>query len=248
MAVMERFRDGALTLFHWRGRPVRAHWMLALGALLFGHPIEYFTIVLLHEFGHALLVQRYGLWVEEIMIHGFGGWCRWRGHATPLQRSVIAWGGVWAQMLLLAGTLLAFEILGPPTSAIGWGIHDSFIGINLFLIVLNLIPIKPLDGAEAWRLIPLLIAHRRRARRRHKRPGSGAPKFKWRPADRPAHKKPASGESASSNVIDMAAFQRERDGVIDYTEEAELTDDEKRRLEDCVDDIFYGERDDNLPN
>ena len=66
---------------------------------------QFFLLILIHEMGHAVLVRRVGLHAVSIDVHGFGGQCRYAGYPDPLQRSIVAWGGVLAQALLGAITL-----------------------------------------------------------------------------------------------------------------------------------------------
>ena len=114
-------RGGYLTLGRWRGAPVRAHWSLPLGALVFGQGrfvpgfwLGFFLLVLIHELGHAALVKRYGHRVVSIDIHALGGACRWSGEATAVDRARIAWGGVLAQGVALAIAAAALALAGPP--------------------------------------------------------------------------------------------------------------------------------------
>lgn len=151
------FDRGYLKLFRVRGIPVRAHWSLPLGVLLFsggriapGLWLGIVTLILLHELGHAFLVQRFGLATIGIDITGIGGVCRWAGSPTPLQRSAIAWGGVLAQLVVLAVTGAVVLAVGAPSQPFLAQLVDAFLRANLFLIAINLIPFGPLDGAEAW--------------------------------------------------------------------------------------------------
>jgi hypothetical protein len=157
------FETGWLTLGTWRGVPIRVHWTVALGALIFGGfrfaPgawIGFFLIVLLHELGHAYLVHRRNLRTVAVSIHGFGGECRYGGRVTELDRAVIAWGGVLAQALVLAAVLVLGAVIGPPSSMFTAELRNTLITTNLILIGLNLLPFPPLDGAEAWRLPKLM--------------------------------------------------------------------------------------------
>lgn len=141
-----------------RGIPVRLHWSIVLGAMLFSGMtfapvfwLSFFGLVLAHEFGHALLVRRFGHQVLSVDVTGFGGLCRWAGHATEDQRGIIAWGGVAAQVLVLMTTLAIIMVTGWPTSWVGAQLASVLVRANLWLIVLNLIPIAPFDGADAWR-------------------------------------------------------------------------------------------------
>ena len=95
-------RGGYLAIGRWRGAPLRLHWTLPVGALLFGQGrfvpgfwLGFFLLVFVHELGHAVLVRRYGHGVVSIDIHALGGVCRWSGEPTAIDRSRIAWGACW---------------------------------------------------------------------------------------------------------------------------------------------------------
>ena len=138
---------GWFTLFRWKRIPVRLHWSLPFGAwMLSGFRIEPILwlaaslVVLVHEFGHAIVVRAARQSVVSIDVHGFGGLCRWYGNATPIQRAAIAWGGVWAQMVLLAATLAWFAVMGGPETRVGALFEYAFVYSNLWLMALNLMP------------------------------------------------------------------------------------------------------------
>lgn len=156
--VIGNLENGYLRLGRVKGVPVRVHWTTPIGALIFGgfSPVfwfAFFVLVLLHEAGHAVLVRRYGHRVTAIDVTGFGGLCRWQGAATRDERAVIAWGGVAAQAVLLVITLGLVLAFGYPTFGPLRTLASAFISTNLFLIALNLLPFRPLDGAEAWPLV-----------------------------------------------------------------------------------------------
>jgi len=162
------FERGYLDIARWRGAPVRVHWSTPLGALLFGGLqflpvfwVAFLVLVLAHEFGHALLARRYGHHVLSIDVTGFGGRCRWAGAATEDERAKVAWGGVLAQGVLLVVAVVALVLGIIPVSATGAQLSSAFIHTNLILIVLNLLPVPPLDGAEAWSLLTRARARRR---------------------------------------------------------------------------------------
>jgi Zn-dependent protease len=172
-------RGGYLTLGRWRGAPVRAHWSLPIGAFVFGHGqfvpgfwLGFCLLVLVHELGHAVLVKRYGHHVRSIDIHGLGGACCWSGEPTAIDRARIAWGGVLAQAVALGIAVAAIAVAGPPDSALVAELASAFTTTNVWLIAINLIPVPPLDGAEAWKL-PGLLAARRRTRASEARAGAG---------------------------------------------------------------------------
>lgn len=166
-----RFSRGSLQLGRLRGAPIRIHWTTPLGALVFGRLewvpgfwLGFVALVLVHELGHALVVRATGHRVVAVDVHGLGGVCHWEGDATPLARASIAWGGVWGQLALLAVTVVALLAFGRPASPFTAELVAAFTTTNLALMAINLMPIRPLDGAEAWAL-PRLLWARRRARR-----------------------------------------------------------------------------------
>ncbi|MBK7584822.1 MAG: hypothetical protein IPI67_32115 [Myxococcales bacterium] len=193
---------GSLTIARLRGIPIRLHWTLPIGALVFGgfryapgFWLGFVLLVLIHELGHAFLVRSFRLRVEGIDITGFGGLCHWSGRATAVQRSIIAWGGVVAQGLLLAATFATLALVGRPHTAFMADMVSVFTFTNLWLIALNLLPVPPLDGHEAWKLVGQLARGGRSTRR-----SSGAERVQgvtWKPPPtwsgwRAAGKKPSS--------------------------------------------------------
>jgi stage IV sporulation protein FB len=113
-------------------------------------------LILIHELGHALLVQRYRLGVSEVAIHAVGGYCRHDAPSTRFQEAMIAWGGVWAQAVVLVVTYALVLALGAPESIYAAQLVHAFIETNLWIICFNLIPLEPLDGAKAWPLVGML--------------------------------------------------------------------------------------------
>ena len=171
------FERGYLTIARIRGAEVRFHWTTPLGALFFsqfrfvpGFWVGFVLLVVIHELGHAVLVWRGGLHVTSIDVHGLGGLCRYVGHSTDRWRSVIAWGGVAAQALALVVALAVSELLPPSHNPYVVQLLAVFIRTNVYLILFNLIPIPPFDGAEAWKLVRMPRASR----------SGDAPKAAWR--------------------------------------------------------------------
>jgi Zn-dependent protease len=167
------FRTGYLTVARLRGIPIRLHWSIPVGAFVFGRfqivPgfwLGFFLLILIHELGHAALVRRYRLSVEAVDVHGLGGLCRYSGYPSDLERAVIAWGGVLAQAALLGVTWATLWLLGPPTTAFGADLVYAFTTGNLIIGALNLLPVPPLDGAEAWKVFGLWRARRKRWRKK----------------------------------------------------------------------------------
>jgi stage IV sporulation protein FB len=161
------FETGYFQVARIGGAPIRVHWSILAGALVFsgfevrpGAWVGFVLLILLHELGHAALVTGYGLRVVSVDLHGLGGLCRWAGEATPRQRAVIAWGGVTAQLLVLGATYAALALLGPPTSTFAAELAYVFVKTNEWLIAINLLPVPPLDGAQAWAIFRLMRRNR----------------------------------------------------------------------------------------
>lgn len=167
---------GFLTVGRWGAVPIRLHWTLPIGLFIFtglvpGAAVGYVAIILLHEVGHALLVRRAGLRVGSLSLYGFGGECQYFGQPTPLERSVIAWGGVLAQLALLFAADAGLRLGGVPRDHFSRELTATVAGEpNAIILAINLLPIGRLDGREAWRLFPRLwrrLRRPRRPRRRH---------------------------------------------------------------------------------
>jgi Zn-dependent protease len=203
-----RFESGFLVVGRLYGVPIRVHWAMPLGALWFSRfhvePViwaAFFGLVLAHELGHALVVRANRARATSVEVHAFGGLCRWRGEVTPLGRAAIAWGGIWAQMVVLALALLWAGLAGPAGSDAEWQVRSVCVSSNLWMIALNLLPIPPLDGSEAWKLFPLL---RTRIRRRWWKAAYGAPPRKPVPPMDPDGPVPPEVESLVDRIVSDA--------------------------------------------
>jgi Zn-dependent protease len=152
-----------LTIARVENVPIQIHWTAPIGLFVFGQlrivPAFWaglFLLILLHELGHAAVVRACRFRVTGILLHGAGGLCFWTGDATPLQRSLIAWGGVWVQLVLLALATVAQALWWRTWPRWAFELASAFTIVNFLLIVLNLLPIAFLDGVRAWPLFPRL--------------------------------------------------------------------------------------------
>jgi len=139
--------------------PLRLHWSLLLGAALFctlqPRPLllaGYAAVLVVHVLGHALAIQGTPLRVSGVMLHALGGELLGSGEVSPVRRSFIACAGIAAQ-----AALLGFALLVPLPAELA----NAFVARNGILLLLNLIPMRPLDGALAWKLPARLRAARR---------------------------------------------------------------------------------------
>ena len=106
-----------------------------------------FLSLLIHEFGHALLIKKFGQ-PTEIVLHGMGGFATHPpGVFTPVQNFLVSAGGPAAQIAFgLVGLLLLQAEILPDTQI------RAFVGfftyLSLVWAVFNLLPIFPMDGGR----------------------------------------------------------------------------------------------------
>jgi stage IV sporulation protein FB len=165
---------GWWTLGKFGGAPIRLHWSLPLGALLWSgfsfapaFWLAFAGLILVHELGHALVVLRYRLGLSEIAVHGAGGYCQHRHSGTRFEEAAVAWGGVLAQLALFIAVQVAVAVFGPPGTVHTRQAYYVFTNSNLWLIFINLIPVEPLDGAKAWPLVRMLLSRFRGPQRQN---------------------------------------------------------------------------------
>lgn len=167
------------------GAPLRISWTVYLAcaiwvAVSFRQPIHaallvlsYLSIMLIHEAGHALVARRLGCTVHEIYLGIFHGHCLIDAPATIRDECLIAWGGVLAQ-LLVAVPLIIIARIGEGYDIGILNLPATYLGyFSVFVAAFNLLPISNLDGAKAWRLVPIYWRQSRtrktKASRRHLR-------------------------------------------------------------------------------
>jgi Zn-dependent protease len=136
-----------------------AYVVAVAGALLF------FFSLILHELGHALVARRNGIGVSSIDLWFFGGLAKLtREPRTPGEDFRISAAGPAVTAVVLAaciGALLALGIedlgnaitLGFSTTTPVKGLLAWLAGINLVVLVFNLVPAFPLDGGRIARAI-----------------------------------------------------------------------------------------------
>jgi len=156
--------------------PIRVHVTVPLLAIFFliaglDRPLTacagigaYLAILMFHELGHQFVAQRLGYHVTAIEVYPFHALCRFDHPESLIDAAKIAWGGVLAQFVMAIPFILR---------AVHWGYTpygplNAILAIagfsNIAIAFFNLLPIRPLDGATAWRLIPILVSRRERHR------------------------------------------------------------------------------------
>ncbi len=108
--------------------------------------------LLLHELGHAYTARRFGITVDEVVIHPLGGMAKllWRADDPGLEWRVAAAGP--AVNLALAGLAYAASFVTADRSAPGWFL-GTVVGVNLVIGGGNLLPAFPLDGGRMLRAL-----------------------------------------------------------------------------------------------
>ena len=126
-----------------------------------------FAIVLLHELGHALACRQVGGSVDRIMLWPLGG----VAYVNPPQRPgatlwSLAAGPLVnvALMPLLFGAYAASHSLGLAQSMPdAYRLIRMILGINIVLLIFNILPIYPLDGGQILRSLLWFVMGRGRS-------------------------------------------------------------------------------------
>jgi len=154
--VLTSFSIG--TLF---GIKIRVHSMFLLMPLLFwqmGGSLFWFltlcVVVLLHELGHSLVAQRFGIRVLDITFWPLGGMAR-MSHIPENAKieGLIAIAGPAVNFVLAGLALAALLPLGAIGATGAIPLLGNFIFVNLLLGTFNLIPAFPMDGGRVLRAL-----------------------------------------------------------------------------------------------
>jgi Zn-dependent protease len=120
--------------------------------------VAFLFLLVVHELGHAAVARWRNVEVQRIELYFIHGLC---AHDEPYHEEddvLIAWGGVAAQLVVLVIAFAANLLLAafaPFAYLAAAPLFGVLIQTNLLIMVFNLIPVPPLDGAKAWRGLPL---------------------------------------------------------------------------------------------
>jgi Zn-dependent protease len=175
-------QQGAVRIFRLAGIDVFLHWSwFAVAAYeiqgrtgeyssLLWNALEYlslFAIVTLHEFGHSLACRQVGGRAERIVLWPLGG----VAYVSPPQRPGATLWSLAAGPLVnvvLVPVLLGVGYFG---RTLGWvetqpdlvSLLRAVFGINLAILVFNLLPVYPLDGGQILRSLLWFVLGRARS-------------------------------------------------------------------------------------
>jgi Zn-dependent protease/CBS domain-containing protein len=129
----------------------------AIDALIFVGLI--FLFVLLHEFGHALAAQRYGIKTPDITLLPIGGVARLeRMPDKPSEEVVVALAGPAVNVVIAAALWILIGLTGGlPDPQImqhtGVPMTLRLFAVNIWLVLFNMIPAFPMDGGRVLRAV-----------------------------------------------------------------------------------------------
>lgn len=153
--------------------------LLALAPLLFGpagftapaavvFALLVFSCVLLHELGHALAALRYGIRTRDITLMFIGGLARLeRMPEKPVQEIVVALAGPAVNIAIAAALagVMAWRHQNWADVASMSGMLERLLGVNIVMVLFNMIPAFPMDGGRVLRaLLALRLPYARATR------------------------------------------------------------------------------------
>ena len=143
-----------VAIAHWQAE--RTFSAVVAGVLF---TLALFACVVLHEFGHALTAQRFGIRTRDITLFPIGGVARlermpddprqelWVALAGPAVNVVIA-AALFA-LLQSTGALMPLEALSVTSGS--W--LERLMVVNVLLVVFNMLPAFPMDGGRVLRAL-----------------------------------------------------------------------------------------------
>jgi Zn-dependent protease/predicted transcriptional regulator len=178
----------ALKIATVSGIPIRLHFTFLLmiiwfaassfvgtGAGLVLFTLGLFTCVALHELGHALVAQRFGYTVSDIVLYPIGGIASIEQSPRARHELLIAIAGPAVNVVIASIIAIILGSMGqlPDMTQMAGGTLGGFektpvrllLYANIALVVFNMIPAFPMDGGRVLRALLALRLGKLRATR-----------------------------------------------------------------------------------
>ena len=151
------------------------HWKQtgSIGAALVGvlFILSIFACVVLHELGHALAAKKYAIRTRDIILLPIGGVARLEKMPDkPVQELWVALAGP-AVNVGIATALAVYLYVSNSFSPVDQSTMttapflERILGVNIFLVLFNMIPAFPMDGGRVLRaLLAMRLAYTRATR------------------------------------------------------------------------------------
>lgn len=136
---------------------IRGSWRDVVGGIAF--TLALFTVIVLHELGHALAARRYGINTRDITLLPIGGLARLeRIPENPKQELIVALAGPAVNLVIaIALFLVLWPIFGASTLLDPVYLEDNFftkmMWVNVIIVCFNMIPAFPMDGGRVLRAL-----------------------------------------------------------------------------------------------
>ncbi|HKW14148.1 MAG TPA: site-2 protease family protein, partial [Candidatus Krumholzibacteria bacterium] len=112
--------------------------------------LSVFACVVLHEFGHCLMIKRYGIHVRDIVLFPIGGVARAESiPENPRHEILVAIAGPIVNFVIAGLLFGGLALAGIPVHGDGYLVTLALA--NVFLGLFNLIPAFPMDGGRILR-------------------------------------------------------------------------------------------------
>ena len=148
------------------GIPVFIHWTFPAGGVFLAFfvgdtswltmlslVVAYTTLILIHEFGHAIAAKAYSLNVHVVLVTAAGGWCYADEPPTIRSKLLFYGGGLIAQSVLLAATTMFLLFLDNTPPKILNPFILVFTVVNVVVLIVNIYPSKGTDGRHLWSIL-----------------------------------------------------------------------------------------------
>jgi Zn-dependent protease len=167
---------GVAVRIHW------SFWILPLVGLFVAWPfgvwgivysealvLTLFCCVVLHEFGHILAARVFGIETADVIMTPLGGIARLKSMTKePLKEIVIAVAGPAVNVViggilfvpLIAAMALTGQTLEPGVPTTWVQLLGFIFGVNVMLVLFNMLPAFPSDGGRVFRAILALFLNR----------------------------------------------------------------------------------------